>query len=172
MTASVRRAKPEDAARIAAIHRDAFPRQMDSETWVGATLAAPPRMLTYVLVQAGAIAGYIFWAQKSGIRPSAVLELDQIAICPELRGKGLGQLLISESLSCVTAELAASGQSVKSIMVSTRADNQAQRLYAKALGAQVVAEIKDLYSATEVFMLAESAVPNNSFKPKPLRGSA
>ena len=172
MTTSVRRAKPEDAARMAAIHRDAFPRQMDSETWVGATLAAAPRMLAYVMVQGGAIAGYIFWSQKSGIRSRAVVELDQIAICAELRGKGLGEQLIRESLSCVTTELAASGQSVKLILVSTRADNQAQRLYAKVLGAQVVAEIKDLYSAAEVFMLAESAVPNNSFKPKPLRGSA
>jgi hypothetical protein len=157
---------------MAAIHRDAFPRQMESETWVCATLAAEPRVLTYVVVQGGAIAGYIFWAQKSGIRSNAVVELDQIAICAELRVKGLGELLIRESLSCVTEDLAASGQTVKSIMVSTRADSQAQRLYAKALGVQVVAEIKDLYSATEVFMLAESAVPNNSFRPKPLRGSA
>lgn len=133
MAALIRRARSEDATQISAIHREAFPRQLDSDIWVSATLAAAPRMLVYVSVQDSDVVGYIFWAQKSGIREFAVLELDQIAICSDLRGKGHGELLIRESLSHVVAELAASGRSIKSIFVSTRADNQAQRLYAKVL---------------------------------------
>ena len=172
MAAFVRRATSEDAGSISAIHREAFPRQMDSDAWVGATLAAAPRILVYALVDGFDVIGYAFWAQKSGIRPSAIIELDQIAICSRLRGHGFGEQLIRDSLLLVISELASTSQSIKSILVSTRADNQAQHLYAKVLGARVVAEIKNLYSATEVLMVAENVVPNNSFKPKPLRGSA
>ena len=99
--------------------------------------------------------GYIFWSQKSGIRPSAVLELDQIAVMPQFQHQGHGEGLIRESLSLVVAELRDKGQSLKSVLISTRADNDAQRLYAKLLGARVVANIDGLYSATEVMMLAD-----------------
>jgi len=44
---------------------------------------------------------------------------------------------------------------LKSIFISTRSDNHAQELYKKALGAQVITTIKDLYSADEVLMLAK-----------------
>lgn len=98
--------------------------------------------------------GYIFWAQKSGIRPDAVVELDQIAVLSEWRGRGLGEMLLRESLARVKAELEANDQVLKSVLVSTRADNQAQRLYEKVLGAKVVASIDNLYSATEVLMVA------------------
>jgi ribosomal protein S18 acetylase RimI-like enzyme len=39
-------------------------------------------------------------------------------------------------------------------LVSTRTDNQAQKLYRKVLGAEVEATIKNLYSADEVYMVA------------------
>ncbi len=144
-----------DIEAIAAIHREAFPRQRDSETWVRATLAAAPRMLAFVLVEGATVAGYIFWAQKSGIRPSAVVELDQIAVRSTLQRKGHGTRLIKESLALVASLLAANGQTVKSVLVSTRADNDAQKLYARLLGAREVARIENLYSAPEVLMLAE-----------------
>ena len=156
MASLVRRATSSDFEAIAAIHHEAFPRQRDSEIWVKATLTAAPRVFVYALVQEGEIAGYIFWAQKSGIRLAAVIELEQIAVQSKLQGIGLGERLIKESLALVTAELAANGQSVKSLLISTRVDNEAQHLYARVLGAKVVAEIKNLYSATEVLMIAES----------------
>lgn len=124
--------------------------------WVKATLSALPRMFSFVLVLDSNIAGYIFWAQKSGIRPAAVLELDQVALLAKARGRGYGERLIRESLACVTSNLRSNGQSLKSVLVSTRADNEAQRLYVKVLGAKVVASIDGLYSATEVLMLAEN----------------
>lgn len=139
---------------MAAVHRQAFSRQRDSEVWVRATLAAWPRMLVYVLLRGGEVVGYIFWAQKSGIRPAAVVELDQIAVLSEWRGRGLGEMLLRESLARVKAELEANDQVLESVLVSTRADNQAQRLYEKVLGAKVVASVHNLYSATEVFMVA------------------
>lgn len=108
--------------------------------------------------QSSEIVGYIFWAQKSGIRPSAVLELDQIAVRAEFRGLGFAKRLIKESLTDLKSELQSNHQSVKSILVSTRAENQAQRLYAKVLGAKIVATIEDLYSSTEVLMIGDGRV--------------
>jgi ribosomal protein S18 acetylase RimI-like enzyme len=152
---TIRRATPNDKAAIAAIHLEAFPRQRDSMQWVAATLAAAPRMLVYVAVHHDEVVGFAFWAQKSGIRTESVLELDQIAVQSTHRGQGLGEKLIRDSLKLVKAELANNGQTIKSILVSTRADNAAQRLYARVLGARVEAEIEDLYSAAEVLMVAK-----------------
>lgn len=155
MSISVRLARIADTPAVASIHADAFPRQRDSATWVAATLAAAPRFLAYVLEQHGEVAGYAFWAQKSGIRPAAVLELEQIAVHSKWRGAGLGERLIQDSLALAAAQLASNGQTIQSLLVSTRADNQAQRLYARILGAKIAAEIENLYSATEVFMVAK-----------------
>lgn len=112
-------------------------------------------MFAYVAVHQDEIAGFAFWAQKSGIRSAAVLELDQIAVQPAYRGQGIGEKIIRDSLALIKTELAANAQSIKSILVSTRADNAAQRLYARVLGARVVAEVDDLYSATEVLMVTK-----------------
>lgn len=151
----VRLATIADTQIIAEIHREAFARQTESETWVRATLSAFPRMIPFVLVLDDQIAGYIFWSQKSGIRPAATLELDQIVVALRYQGQGFGEKLIRESLALVVESLRSSGQILKSILVSTRADNDAQRLYARVLGAKVVASIEGLYSATEVIMLAD-----------------
>jgi len=151
----VRRADEKDVDAIAALHREAFVRQRDSGVWVSATMAAWPRMLVYVLTQDQDIVGYVFWTQKSGLRPAAVVELDQIAIRSELRGRGLGESLIRESLAQVKNVLEGNAQLLKSVLVSTRADNEAQRLYERVLGAKVVASIESLYSATEVIMIAD-----------------
>lgn len=155
MSVLVRPATMADLEDIAAIHCEAFSRQRDSLAWVRATLSATPRMLSFVLVLDGIVSGYIFWAQKSGIRPSAVLELDQMAVLPQCRRQGNGERLIKKSLALVVTELEANGQSLKAVLVSTRDDNDAKSLYAKVLGARTVASIEGLYSATEVFMLAE-----------------
>ncbi|MEG0634707.1 MAG: GNAT family N-acetyltransferase [Pseudomonas sp.] len=155
MNVTVRPATLADTAAVAAIHAEAFVRQQASQVWVAATLSAYPRMMAFVLECDGEIAGYIFWAQKSGIRPAATLELDQLAVAARVQGQGLGERLIRESLTLITAALNDTGQTLKSILVSTRADNAAQQLYARVLGAKVVASIDGLYSATEVIMLAE-----------------
>lgn len=78
-----------------------------------------------------------------------------MAVLSQFQGLGFGERLIKESPILVKSELTTTGQTVKSVLVSTRADNQAQRLYAKALGAKIVATIEGLYSAAEVLMIAE-----------------
>ena len=159
MGTSVRPAEPKDVDVIALIHSKAFTRQKDSETWVRATLAAYPRILAFVLEYAGAVEGYIFWAQKSGLRRDAVVELDQIAVSQRFRGQGFGGVLIEESFAQLKSQLGRNGQEIKSVLISTRADNEAQRLYEKVLGARVVTSIENLYSATEVIMIAELKDP-------------
>lgn len=151
----VRRASGNDAEAIARIHAGAFPRQRDSAHWVAATLAASPRIFVYIIENDADILGYVFWAQKSGIRDSAVIELDQIAIREDRQGRGLASALIRQSLALLESALAANTQSIQSIWISTRSDNPAKDLYTRVLGARVIAEIDGLYSAPEVFMLAE-----------------
>jgi ribosomal protein S18 acetylase RimI-like enzyme len=118
------------------------------------TTRAFPRMLCYMVEQGSQVLGYIIWAQKSGFRPEAVIELEQIAIYPDQQNKGIGQLLIRQSLQQVKTQLLITGSSVKHVLVSTRADNHAQKLYRKVLGAEVEATISNLFSADEVYMVA------------------
>ena len=155
MEAIVRKASMRDSTAIAAIHREAFARQQQSEQWVASTLAAEPRFYCCVVEVDAEMAGYIFWAQKSGIRPEAVLELDQVAVLKRYQGLGYAEQLIRKSMALVEQELAEAGQKIKAVLVSTRADNLAQRLYAKVLDVKTVAQIDDLYSAAEVIMISK-----------------
>ena len=149
----VRAAVLDDVPAISRIHRQAFPRQVQSKVWVRATVVAYPRYLSFVLTEEGAIAGYIFWSQKSGIRTRSVLELDQIAVSEALRNRGLGAHLIRESLVSVRNSLRDNCQEVGAIIVSTSTNNAAQKLYAKVLGARPEAELRDLFSSTEIIMV-------------------
>lgn len=113
-------------------------------------------MQYYVAEHSTGIVGYIHWTQKSGFRPEAVLELEQIAVLPEMQGRGIGRRLIDESLPMIKDELHRCNAILKHIIVTTRADNYAQRLYRQTLGAEVECTIKDLYSADEVIMVARN----------------
>lgn len=62
--------------------------------------------------------------------------------------------MIKESLSLIKDYLRGSGSILKAILVSTRTDNAAQALYKKALHAEEVAVIKNLYSHDEVIMIS------------------
>lgn len=154
MSANVRCATIDDCDTIAVVHQQCFSRQRDSVAWIHASLQAVPRFMVYVYEQDGAIVGYIMWAQKSGIRDQAVLELDQVGVDPAHQGQRIGTELIRESLRMVRQTLLQNQQAVKSVLVSTRADNEAQQLYRVLLGAEVVATIEGMYSADEVLMLA------------------
>ena len=119
-------------------------------------MKAFPRNMCFVIKNENQICGYIIWAQKSGFRPEAVIELEQVAISPSQQNKGLGQYLIEQSLSQVKEQLSSLGSSVKHVLVSTRADNHAQNIYRKVLGAEVEATISNLFSADEVYMVARN----------------
>jgi len=103
-----------------------------------------------------AVEGYITWSQKSGFRPEAVMELEQLAVRPPFQGQGIGKTLIKQSLELVRTELVNQGSHLKHVIVTTRADNYAQALYKKLLGAETEATITNLYSADEVFMIARN----------------
>jgi len=146
----------EDLKDASKAHAEAFVRQKLSYKWLECTLNAFPRTLCYVSVFEEEIVGYIIWAQKSGFRPKVVLELEQIAVLPAHQGRGIGRKLIEKSLHLVKAHLLDQGSTLNHIVVTTRADNYAQRLYKQVLGAEVEAEINNLYSADEVFMVARN----------------
>ena len=100
--------------------------------------------------------GYILWAELGGFRKDAVIELEQIAITPEEQGKGLGSMLIRESLKDVIRELDARGSTLKLVKVTTGTENAAQRLYKKVLNARAVAVIPDMFRGDEVILIARS----------------
>lgn len=150
----VRRMTRGDLQQAATVHKEAFPRQTRSYDWLECTFNAAPRMIGYVAEVEEQVAAYIFWSQKSGFRPEAILELEQLAVLPSCQGKGVGTELITQSLSMVRDELQNQGSRLKHLIVTTRADNYAQSLYKKTLGAEVEATITNLYSADEVFMIA------------------
>lgn len=112
--------------------------------------------MAYVATSNDQCVGYCWWTQKSGFRPEVVLELEQIAVAPEFQGEGIGARLITESLHDVRSVLAMHDSVLKHVMVTTRADDQAQRLYASILGAEVKALVPDLYSYDEVVMIARN----------------
>ncbi len=151
---TVRLASEKDIESIAEVHRLAFIRQGHSEDWIRCNYKAFPRYILCVAEINGDIAGYIMWNQKSGFRPKAVCELEQLAVTPKSQGQGIAKGLIKQSLELVKIELAQKGSEIKHIIVTTRADNYAQNLYRETLGAEIEFTISDLYSADEVLMIA------------------
>ena len=150
---NVRQMTTEDIQAVAEVHKTAFLRQRMSLEWIQCNFSAYPRMQFFVAEKDDAITGFIHWTQKSGFRPSVVLELEQIAVQPAYQRRGIASQLITESLPLVRAQLDERDATLKHIIVTTRADNVAQRLYQKILGAETEATISDLYSADEVFMI-------------------
>jgi len=138
------------------VHEVTFTRQRASLKWLECNLNAYPRFLSYVAEQDDIIVGYIIWSQKSGFRKEAIIELEQIAVLPEYQARGIARTLIEQTLLSVKTELKNNNATLKHVIVTTRADNNAQRLYRKALGAEVEATIRNLYSADEVFMVARN----------------
>ena len=145
-----------DLEGAASVHKLAFIRQKNSLEWIKCNFNAFPRFLNFVAEKNGEVAGYIIWVQKSGFRPEAVIELEQLAVLPNFQGQGIGRKLINESLPLVKNQLLLNGSILKHILVTTRADNFAQQLYKKTLGAEIETTIKDLYSDDEVLMIARN----------------
>nr|WP_290951604.1 GNAT family N-acetyltransferase [Halomonas sp.] len=153
---SVKEMQEVDLEAAAEVHRLAFIRQQHSLEWLESNLKATPKIFCYVAYANEFCIGYIIWSQKAGFRPSAVIELEQIAVSPSFQGRGIGKILITRTLPEVAVKLRGQGSVLKHIMVTTRADNHAQRLYRNVLGAEVEATLSNLYSADEVIMVARN----------------
>lgn len=152
----IRRMNVTDLESTAKVHQSAFPRQNNSFEWIQCNYNASPRVLNFVAVVDGQIVGYISWIQKSGFRSEVVLELEQLAVTSAFQGQGVGRQLITASLPLVKRFLARNRSILKHILVTTRSDNFAQKLYRETLGAEVEAHISNLYSADEVLMIARN----------------
>ncbi|MBA3815993.1 MAG: GNAT family N-acetyltransferase [Parachlamydiaceae bacterium] len=145
----------EDLANVAKIHHKAFSRQLHSEEWLLCNFNAYPRIRLFV-AEEKEILGYVQWIEKSGFRREVVLELEQIAVLPSKQKQGVGSLLISESLKIIKKELKQRDATIKHILVTTRTDNEAQKLYKKVLNAQAEVVITNLFSADEVLLIARN----------------
>lgn len=165
---NIRPLQHNDIVKTAKVHAEAFARQELSIEWIESNSKAFPRIQYYVAEnQNDQIVGYIHWCQKSGFRQEVVLELEQLAVLTEHHGKGIGTKLIIESLPQINCQLATRGAKIKHIIVTTRSDNYAQKLYQKTLGAMVEATIRNLYSADEVLMIARNIEISNLTKCTP-----
>lgn len=158
----IRLMKKTDLENVAEIHKLTFVRQQNSLQWIQCNFNAFPRFLNFIVEKEGKIVGYIIWVQKSGFRPEAVIELEQLAVSSDFQGEGIGHKLITESLSLVKNHLSSNGSTLKHILVTTRADNFAQVLYKNTLGVEIETTIKDLYSNDEVLMIARNVSNLNS----------
>jgi ribosomal protein S18 acetylase RimI-like enzyme len=154
----IRKMRNDDLLAVAKVHEAAFPRQLLSETWVACNFNAYPRIRYFVAENQGIIFGYVQWTEKSGFRKEVVLELEQIGVLPSNQNQGIGSSLISQSLKMIKDELNLREASIKSILVSTRTDNEAQKLYKKILHAEPEIVIPNLFSADEVLMIARNPV--------------
>ena len=150
----IRPMEEKDLSKAAEVHSKALPRQTYSLEWISSSYRSSPRCLCYVAEKDQQISGYILWLQKSGFRADAVIELEQIAVDPQLQGQGIGTALIKDSIVDVGKVISVFGSAIKHVIVTTRADNQAQRLYKSTLGAEIEATISNLFSADEVYMVA------------------
>ena len=154
MNLNIREMSSFDIENVSIIHEKSFERQTKSLEWITCNFNAYPRIQYYVADIEGRLVGYIQWIQKSGFRSKVILELEQMAVLPEFRNKGIGKSLISKSLPLIKHHLEINDAKLKHVIVTTRADNNAQDLYSKVLGAKVVATISSLYSADEVIMVS------------------
>jgi ribosomal protein S18 acetylase RimI-like enzyme len=152
-TLVVRAGTETDIPAMAGVHAAAFPRQLDSTSWIECNFRAYPRIAYFVAERDGAVIGFIEWIQKSGFRKEVVLELEQLAVQPRFQGQGIGTALITESIAQMDRMLKKRNARIKNILVTTRTDNPAQALYRRVLQAEPQAVIKDLYSADEVILL-------------------
>lgn len=122
--------------------------------WIMCNFSCFPRMQYFIIKEKGAIFGYILWLEKGGFRQEAVWELEQIAVDPKHRGRGIATTLIEKSLVKIIEYLKKREARLKLVEVTTGTENRAQRLYQKTLDAQPEAVIKNFFRGDELIMLA------------------
>jgi ribosomal protein S18 acetylase RimI-like enzyme len=156
--------KPEetDINAMALVNRDCFPFDTvsveDAVDWIKSNINGYPRLKNYIAKHNDEVVGYIVWMEKGGIRPKAIIELDQMGVHSSYRGKGIGKRLIKESLAdLVKNDLIPNNRTLEKVLVMTGASNDAQKLYKSTLNAQPECIIKNLYGdSDELLMIARN----------------
>jgi len=143
-----------DVAGIASQHFGGMNKIEESVEWVCCNFRAFPRMQYFVAKEREKIIGYILWVEKGGFRRNAVFELEQLAVLKEKQGNGIGTLLIEQSLEEIKVFLQERGSKLRLVKVTTGAENKAQHLYKKSLGAVPAAVLVDFFHGDEVIMIA------------------
>ena len=152
----IRKMKEKDIDIVAKIHRENFSRQHHSLDWIKCNYNAFPRSSCFITEINSRVVAYIIWTQKSGFRKKSIVELDQIAVSKNDQNNGIAKKLIKKSLKLLKNELKKFELELQHIIVSTRTDNHAQKIYEEILGAKPEITIKNLYSADEVLMIARN----------------
>ncbi len=159
---SVRKAHDGDLGAISRIGSESFSGLRPFEqgrAWVVACFSAYPRMEYWVAEQDSKVVGYILWNEKGGFRKDAVVELEQVAVDPHMRGRGVGGELVRKSLEGVQKRIETRGARVKVVEVTTGSEQHALEFYQRVLGAQVVAKIPDYFRGDEFILLSRRSEP-------------
>jgi len=155
---TVEQATIDDVSAISQVHSKVFLRQIESELWIQSNLSAYPRIIIFKALWKNNIVGYIQWIFKSGFRTDAIIELEQIAVLPSMQRKGIGSKLIVDSLEKIKLYLSSETRTLKGVLISSRTDNHAQKIYHELLSAKPIVIIPKLYSEDEVIMYADFSI--------------
>ncbi|MEO9364571.1 MULTISPECIES: GNAT family N-acetyltransferase [Candidatus Nitrosocaldus] len=155
---TVREMVDEDIHSVARIYIENFKGMKsydDAVRWVMMKHRSKPICMYYIAMLGEEPVGYILWTEHGGFRSDAVLELEQIAVARRYQGRGIGSMLVVESLKDVCRYLHARGSELKLVIVTTSSKNtNAKRLYERTLNAREEALLHDIYGGDELIMVA------------------
>jgi GNAT superfamily N-acetyltransferase len=128
----IREAKPEDAAGIEKLYRILLPDHADirvTPSRIG-QITGNPDSLLFVYEEEGEVAGtvhlHLCMDALSGDRPFGVIE--RVVIAPQLRGKGIGALMMTH------AEEAAAARGALKVMLSSKSYRRDAHRFYERLG--------------------------------------
>lgn len=156
------------------LHQTVFPNDAQNteqrKQWILSKKSAVDNEVGYYFgaIESTKLLGYIYWTHIEGIRDS--LELEQIGIGKEYQKQGIGTKLIDDSIVYLEIELRKKVfNGIGKIRVTTSTNNDAQKLYKKTLGAEVVAIEPKLYDGDEAIMHARREQINGARKERGLK---
>ncbi len=157
----IRPADQKDISAIAEINKQGFSGNAAgnaAKRWVKANFAQREKYRYFVVEADDKVTGYIGWEIKGGfMRKTPVVELQQLAVLPDFRGKGIGTGLINESLPQVKLwikQVNPAAEKVR-IFVWTKKDNgPAKKIYQKISNLDRTYE-RNIYDSDEIMLLGE-----------------